>query len=268
MRDPSTSKQAAVADDRLAARKPLDDDVTPVLKAADLDGPRMGYSILDYENKIAILARLSRAAWNRDHVRIRPEHDPDGAKLARPQPVIGIVEGRADRDRSRHRVDRVVEHRDATLRCRAASLRRGEHLTLAARQGGANVRQGGLRRGEDDVDRLCLHDRRQHARRRIVARADDVAGFGGEGADMAVDRRLERVPAQLHVLVVEQGLIASQARARGGQRRLRIVEIDLRAGALAEQVLRARHVPRRLIQGGLIFSDRGFSLFDLRLDLS
>ena len=126
-------------------------------------------------------------------------------------------------------------HRDGQDRCRGLRLgeRNGRHRPAGQR---AEPPQSAL--AQDEKARKGEEYAERGKQSQLVLRR--------EGADAPGDRRAQRVPRELHLEIIEIGLVRRQRRARGGLRGARVVDVELRAGILLEQVGGAEEVATRL----------------------
>jgi hypothetical protein len=142
---------------------------------------------------------------------------------------------------------------------------RRNHPGVAGRHGIAQVDQHALRNGEGHIDRRHLVD---DGERRGIGRAHKIADFHVGRADPSRKRRADDGEAFLDLQIVQCGLIGLDRADQDIGLGFGIVDIDLRGGALADQVAEAPEIALRALELGLIPGEHALGLFDLGVDLA
>ena len=207
---------------------------------------------------------LDSSLRDRDCFRQRLDQHAGVDELARPQPVVIVVERRLQRDRTGGRVDRVVRREQSALGNDLAVVSAGyldDHGTLRPRR--LHAREIAFGQGEHNGDRLVLGNRDDV---RLVRDFDQIADIELVEADTTIDRRADDTIAKIDLRSLDHGVVGSDRRGLLVNRRLLIVyllnrrEIALREGLIPLQVegctlhLRSVLIPlgHRLIKGCLI----------------
>ena len=101
-----------------------------------------------------------------------------------------------------------------------------------------------------------------------IGRTHEIADLDIGGADPSRERRADRGVAFLDLQIVERGLIGLDGAGQDVGLGLGVIDIDLRGGALADQIAVAADVALRAFELGLILGQHALGLFDLGVDLA
>ena len=129
----------------------------------------------------------------------------------------------------------------------------------------AQVDQHALRNRERHIDRRHLVD---HGKRRGIGRAHEIADLHIGGADPARERRADRGVAFLDLQIVERGLIGLDGAGQDVGLGPGVIDIDLRGGALGDEIVVAAQVALRALELRLVLGEHALGLFDLGVDLA
>ena len=129
----------------------------------------------------------------------------------------------------------------------------------------AQIDQHALGDGERHVDRRHLVD---DGERREIGRPHEIADLDVSGTDPARERCADRGVAFLDLQIVERRLVGLDGSGQDVSRRLGVVEIDLRGGALADQFAVAPDIAQRAFELGLVLRQHPLGLLDLGVDLA
>ena len=129
----------------------------------------------------------------------------------------------------------------------------------------AQVDQHALRNGERHVDRRHLVD---HGERRGVGGTHEIADLDIGSANPAGKRRADQSVALVNLQIVQRRLIGLDRGDQDIGLGLGVVDVDLRGGALADQIIVAPKIALGTLELGLILGERAFGLFDLGVNLA
>ena len=101
-----------------------------------------------------------------------------------------------------------------------------------------------------------------------IGRAHEIADLHIGRADPARERRADHGVAFLDLQIVERGLIGLDGAGQDVGLGLGIIDIDLRGGALADEVVEAAKVALRALELRLVLDEYALGLFDLGVDLA
>ena len=129
----------------------------------------------------------------------------------------------------------------------------------------AQIDQHALRNRKCHIDRRHLVDDRK---RRGIGRADEIANLHVGDADPPRERRTDQGVAFLDLQIVERRLIGLDGAGQDVGLRLGVVDIDLRGGALGDEVVEAAEVALRALELRLVSGEHALGLLDLGVDLA
>ena len=129
----------------------------------------------------------------------------------------------------------------------------------------AQIDQHALRNREGDIDRRHLVD---DGERRRIRRAHEIADLHIGHADPAGKRRADHGVALLDLQIVERSLIGLDGAGQDVGLRPGIIDIDLRGGALGDEIGEATEIALRALELRLIPGQHPLGLFDLGVDLA
>lgn len=237
---------------------------TPCEVRIDLDRLDLGGAVLDDKHIVAVLAALHGDRGHHDGVFIA-DHELGRDQGPRPQRLVLVVHDAAHGHHARGGVHGVLDHRDlAALGTLVARDRRGDP-GIALGHCLAQVDQHALRNGEGHVNRRHLVD---HGERRGIGRPHEIADLYVGGADPACKRRTDQGVAFLDLQIVQRRLIGLDSGGQGVGLRLGVINVDLRGGALADQVGEAAEIALGTLELRLILGQRPLGLLDLGVDLA
>ena len=142
---------------------------------------------------------------------------------------------------------------------------RCNHLGGAGRHGIAQVDQDTLRNCESHIDRRHLVDDGQRHR---IGRTNEIADFDIGYADTSRKWRADDGVALLDLQIVQRGLIGLDRAGQNIGLGFGIIEVDLRGGALADQIAVAPDIALRAFELSLILGEHALGLIDLGIDLA
>jgi hypothetical protein len=224
----------------------------------------LGDTVLDHKDEVAALAALH--GDRRHHDGIFVADDQLGRDQgSRPQGLVLVVHDAAHGDHAGRGVHRVFHHRDlAGLGTLVARDGRGD-AGATYRHRLAQIHQHALRNREGDIDRRHLVDDRERGR---IRRAHEISDLHIGHADPAGKRRADHGVALLDLKIVERSLIGLDGAGQDVGLRPGIIDIDLRGGALGDEIGEAAEVALRSLELRLIPGQNPLGLFDLGIDLA